>query len=205
MLSLIFTLDVEKFNIDLFELINAPVAISSAMLRVGTFFARDVVMLFPLVLLFNWCWRGEAQKKVVLYALLSMILALTINITIGMCWQHPRPFMIPRGQNFLYHADSNSFPSDHMSLVCAISFSLIASGPLRRHGLALFAISVMIAWGRVYMGVHFPLDMGAALGTALISVLLSLRCEKLVNNVYAYIYPLYTAVFAVFIRKGLIR
>ncbi|RLR17473.1 phosphatase PAP2 family protein, partial [Sodalis-like symbiont of Bactericera trigonica] len=79
-----------------------------------------------------------------------------INITPGLIWQHPRPFMIPLMQNFLYHAANNSFLSDHMSLACAISFSLIARATLRRQGLVLFALSVMVAWSRVYMGVHFP-------------------------------------------------
>lgn len=86
-----FTPALEQLNVYLFQLINAPAAVSAGMLRVGTFFASDAVALFPLVLLFNWFWRGEAQKKVVLYALFSMLLALVINIAISMVWQHPDP------------------------------------------------------------------------------------------------------------------
>lgn len=113
--------------------------------------------------------------------------------------------MIPLGQHFLYHAANNSFPSDHMSLACAISFSLITRGTLRRQGLALFALSVMVAWARVYMGVHFPLDMAASLGVALARAALSLRCATSVDTVYAYIYPRYHALFAAGIRKGMIK
>ncbi|CAJ0990983.1 undecaprenyl-diphosphatase [Sodalis praecaptivus] len=200
-----FTPALEHLNVYLFQLINAPAAVSAGMLRVGTFFASDAVALFPLVLLFNWFWRGEAQKKAVLYALFSMLLALVINITLGMVWQHPRPFMIPLGQHFLYHAANNSFPSDHMSLACAISFSLIGGGTLRRQGLALFAVSVLVAWARVFMGVHFPLDMAASLGVALVSAGLSLRSVTAVNAVYAYVYPRYHALFAAGIRKGVIK
>lgn len=200
-----FSPALEQLNVYLFQLINAPAAVSAGMLRVGTFFASDAVALFPLVLLFNWFWRGEEQKKAVLYATLSMLLALAVNIALGMIWQHPRPFMIPVGQHFLYHAANNSFPSDHMSLACAISFSLIARGTLRRQGLALFTLSVMVAWARVYMGVHFPLDMMASLGVALVSAALSLRCARAVNTVYAYVYPLYHALFAAGIRKGMMK
>ncbi|WP_148203556.1 hypothetical protein [Sodalis glossinidius] len=58
-----FSPALEKLNVYLFQLINAPAAISAGMLRVGMFFASDAVALFPLVLLFDWFWRGEEQKK----------------------------------------------------------------------------------------------------------------------------------------------
>lgn len=200
-----FTPALEQLNIYLFQLINAPPVVSAGMLQLGTFFASKVIVLFPLMLIFNWFWRREAQKKAVLYALYSMILALALNIIISILWQHPRPFMILHGQHFLYHKANNSFPSNHMSLACAISFSLIAHKTLRSQGLILCAVSVMVAWARMYMGVHFPLDMAASLGVALVSAALSLRCVKLVNAVYACIYRLYHVFFAASIRKGVIK
>ncbi|SNC58862.1 undecaprenyl-diphosphatase [Sodalis endosymbiont of Henestaris halophilus] len=196
---------VDQLNVYLFKLINAPAGISVGMLRIGTFFASAAVALFPLVLLFNWFWCGESQKKSVLYALVSMIFAMKINIFIGIVCQHPRPFMIPIGQHFLDHAANNSFPSNHMSLSCAISFSLIACGTLRQQGLVLFAVSMLVAWARVYMGVHFPLDIAASLGVALVSAILSLRCAKAVNAIYAYVYFRYHIIFATGIRKRFIK
>lgn len=55
------------------------------------------------------------------------------------------------------------------------------------------------------MGVHFPLDMAASLGVALVSAGLSLRSVTAVNAVYAYVYPRYHALFAAGIRKGVIK
>ncbi|MFT4463898.1 MAG: hypothetical protein ACMX3H_02730 [Sodalis sp. (in: enterobacteria)] len=55
------------------------------------------------------------------------------------------------------------------------------------------------------MGVHFPLDMAASLGVALVSAGLSLRSVTSVNAVYAYVYPRYHALFAAGIRKGVIK
>ncbi|UDG79941.1 undecaprenyl-diphosphatase [Candidatus Steffania adelgidicola] len=200
-----FSSSLEKLNIDLFQLINAPDEISTTMLLVGIFFANDAVILFPIVLLFNWFWGEELQKKAVLYALLSMILGLVINIVIGMIWEHPRPFMIPIGHNLLYHKANNSFPSDHMSLACAISFSLIGNGTLRRAGLGLLVLSMMISWARVYIGVHFPLDMAASIGVALVSVGLTLRRAASIDALYAYLYPRYCSLFIASIRKGVIK
>lgn len=200
-----FTPAIEQLNFHLFQLINAPTESSVGMLRMGTFFASDAVALFPLVLLFNWFWRGEEYKKAVLFSLLSMFFALVINIAIGMIWQHPRPFMIPLGQHFLHCAANNSFPSDHMSLACAMSFSLIAGSIPRWQGIMLFVLSIIVAWARVYMGVHFPLDIAVSLGVAYVSAALSLRCATLVERIYAYVHPRYHSLFAASIRKGVFK
>ncbi|MCR3755678.1 MAG: undecaprenyl pyrophosphate phosphatase [Sodalis sp. Psp] len=195
----------EQLNFHMFQLINAPTEVSVVMLRVGIFFANDAVALFPLVLLFNWFWQGEENKKTVLFALINMLFALAINVAISMIWQHPRPFMIPLGQHLLYCASNNSFPSNHMSLACAISFSLIASSVLRWQGMLLFVLSVLVAWARIYVGVHFPLDMMVSLGVACVSTALSLRCANLADRIYAYVYPRYYALFAVGIRRGVFK
>jgi undecaprenyl-diphosphatase len=59
-----------------------------------------------------------------------------------------------------------SFPSGHASTSFAGATLLALLVP----GLAVpfFALAAAIAWSRVYVGVHFPLDVlaGAALGTA---------------------------------------
>lgn len=201
----IFTPELEQLNFHLFQLINAPAEASAGMLRVGTFFASDAVVLFPLVLIFNWFWREEQNKKEVIFSLLSMIFAMVINISIGIIWQHPRPFMIPLGHHFLYCAANNSFPSNHMSLACAISFSLIAGSILRWQGMLLFILSIIVAWARIYMGVHFPLDIAVSLGVACVSTALSLRCTTLVDRIYTYVYPRYYSLFAVGIRKGVFK
>ncbi|UVK79047.1 MAG: undecaprenyl pyrophosphate phosphatase [Sodalis sp. Ffu] len=190
----IFSPLLEYFNLSLFQLINAPAGISVGMLELGIFFARDAVAFFPLVLILNWFFCNIETKKVVLHAILSMLMALAINVVIGSFWQHPRPFMMPYGHTFLDHSANNSFPSDHMSLVSAISFSLIVSGILCLQGMVLFVLSLMIAWGRIYLGVHFPLDMLASLMVAAISTTASQRCNKLVDKVFADLSAVYCVV-----------
>ena len=52
-----------------------------------------------------------------------------------------------------------SFPSDHSSLAFAAAFSVIFVRPLL--GSVLLVMAALVAWGRVFVGVHYPLDVAA--------------------------------------------
>jgi undecaprenyl-diphosphatase len=70
---------------------------------------------------------------------------------------------------------SHSFPSGHAttSFACATVLALVAP----RLRLPLFLLAAAIAWSRVYVGVHYPLDvvagalLGAAIGFAAVTTL----------------------------------
>ena len=70
----------------------------------------------------------------------------------------------------LQHLSSLSFPSEHTTQAAAIylTIAIVLSKALRRGltapviGLAV-VIAVVVAWSRVYLGVHYPTDVAAAL------------------------------------------
>ena len=65
------------------------------------------------------------------------------------------------------HAAETSFPSDHATILFAVAFSLLAFAAARvRASLALVA-AVAVAWARVWLGIHWPLDM---LGSAVVAL-----------------------------------
>ncbi|EOG4239629.1 phosphatase PAP2 family protein [Salmonella enterica subsp. enterica serovar Newport] len=90
-------------------------------------------------------------------------------------WFHPRPFMVPLGHTWIYHAPETSFPSDHATLFFSAGLSLLLSGARVSGGLILL-LSLFVAWSRVFLGVHFPLDMA---GAALVAVLACLLVRPL--------------------------
>jgi undecaprenyl-diphosphatase len=73
----------------------------------------------------------------------------------------------PPGHALVARPHSHSFPSGHATTSFACAAVLALALPRLRVPLALLAAAV--AWSRVYVGVHFPLDVlaGAVLGTAL--------------------------------------
>ena len=60
-----------------------------------------------------------------------------------------------------------SFPSSHAAVAVAVVIALLPFVP-RPIGIAAIAYSVLVGWSRVYLGVHYPLDVlgGAGIGLA---------------------------------------
>jgi undecaprenyl-diphosphatase len=69
-------------------------------------------------------------------------------------------------------ADTPSFPSGHAatSFACAATLTRYVS---TRTSVALFVLAALIAWSRVYVGAHYPLDVvaGAVLGLVIATAL----------------------------------
>jgi undecaprenyl-diphosphatase len=76
----------------------------------------------------------------------------------------PRPFMVLKGVEPLVTAHGFSFPSGHSTMAFMAAFILCACF---KRWYIFYPVAVMVAISRMYMGVHYPLDvtMGACLGT----------------------------------------
>lgn len=157
----------EELNRSLFLAINASAEASLPMRELAIFFAQWMVFCVPLLLAVLWIFGEQRQRRVVLLAGVSIALALACNLVIRELWFHPRPFMLGLGQNFLAHAPGASFPSDHASGLFAMAFALILAS-LRKTGLVMLGLALLVSWARVYLGVHFPFDI---LGGCLVGLL----------------------------------
>jgi undecaprenyl-diphosphatase len=84
----------------------------------------------------------------------------------------PRPFeSVPEADPLLGGVGGSSFPSGHAATSAAGALALSLLAP--RLAPLLAALALGIAFSRVYVGVHYPLDVvgGAALGLAVTAVL----------------------------------
>jgi len=113
----------EEFNQSLFLLINASTHPSTLLLNSAMLCAEALIFLIPGGLLLGWFRGGEQTRKLMLEAVACGIVGLSISMLFGVFWQHPRPFMIGLGTNFLAHSPDSSFPSDHLTLQWSVAFS----------------------------------------------------------------------------------
>ncbi|SFB17216.1 Undecaprenyl-diphosphatase [Collimonas sp. OK607] len=193
----------EELNQSLFLLINASAQPSALLLNSAMLFAEWLIFLIPAGLLLGWFRGGEQTRKLMLEAVVCGVVGLSISALLGVLWQHPRPFMIDLGTNFLAHSPDSSFPSDHLTLQWSVAFSLLLHPQLRKAGAILSLLGLPMAWARIYLGVHFPLDMlGAAIVAALSAGLCLYSAKWFIGPLFKSASFIHGRLFAPFIRRG---
>jgi undecaprenyl-diphosphatase len=153
---------IEAFNQALFLRINGTTATPAWLVSTALFAATYLIWLIPLLLAGMWLSGRAHYREPAIRACLVVLLALGANQLIGLAWSHPRPFAIGLGHAFLPHAPDSSFPSDHATVFAGVALTLLIGRMQWLGGITLVA-GIAVAWARVFLGVHFPLDMiGAA-------------------------------------------
>jgi membrane-associated phospholipid phosphatase len=84
------------------------------------------------------------------------------------------PLVYPEPKPLVHVPHSGSFPSGHSAN--AFACATVLAWYDRRLAVPAFVLAAAIAWSRVYVGVHWPLDVlgGAVLGVLLATALLML-------------------------------
>jgi len=199
----------EQFNLILFSALNAHADLAGWQLMSAQFAAVWLIFLVPFSLLMLWVGGAAADREAALRAFGAAMCALTFNALIGHLWYSPRPFAAEIGHTFLLHAADSSFPSDHATSIFSVALVLALSRAslARTLGLILLPLALIVAWSRVYLGVHWPKDMiGALLVSASFALL---ACTPLARVLCARILPLlesvYRRVLALPIGRGWLR
>jgi len=107
---------------------------------------------------------------IALAGLVALLIAIGLNQLVGMVAYSPRPFVIGLGRTLIDHRPSSSFPSNHATVCFTLAAVLMIYG---RFSLAwmVVALGAVVAWSRVYLGIHFPLDMLGGVASACLSAL----------------------------------
>lgn len=197
----------EELNTSLFLLINAGDFPAPAVFLLMTFLAKWLIYGVPLLLAGMWFWGGREARAAVLMSSVTLGIALTLNLLLGMVWMHPRPFMIGLGHQLLAHGAESSFPSDHATVFFAVALSMLTC-QLHRSGWLLMVLGAMVGWARIYLGVHYPFDIvGALLTTTLCAwgAVTLLNTAAIGPNCLALLEHLYRRLFGQPISRGWIQ
>lgn len=151
-----------KLDSELFLLLNAGAHPNAAIAWLAIFAAKFVIIAIPLYLAVLWMTGARRNRLTAIALVLAFAIALLLSTLIGMVVFRPRPFMIGLGHALVEHRPNSSFPSNH-GLAFAVWAAVLFM--LRRRAVAWLAVvlGVLVAWSRIYIGIHYPLDMvGAA-------------------------------------------
>ena len=196
----------ETINQAVFLRLNADLNTAAWKLNLAAVMADYLLYLIPLILVSLWFWGNESQRALALKACVVALVGLGINQLLGIVWPHPRPFMMGLGHTFIPHAADSSFPSDHVTVFAAIGLTLIFAHIRSLAGWTTLSLGVCVAWARIFLGVHFPLDMVGAVAVAS-AVLLGISpvWRRVGGGLTAQAMELYRAFLARPIALGWIR
>jgi undecaprenyl-diphosphatase len=130
--------------------------------RIGSFGIVWIVI----ALLAIWLWR---RPEVFPLTLLAVLLGETVSRTLKLVVDRERPaFRYPEPEPLMYIPHTNSFPSGHATVSFACAATIARFAP-RNVVPLLYVLAALIAWSRVYVGAHYPLDVlaGALIGLAI--------------------------------------
>ena len=161
-----------NLNVDAFYLINNNMqnptfdAIMPALSNAGGFVTLLVLCILAIIITRHY--KKEKYLEIAKLCLFALILSGLIAGLLKLSFQSPRPFTVLENvRQLTIPTEPNSFPSGHTSSTLAVITVLVWK--LRENKavvvlLALFAF--LIGFSRIYVGVHYPLDVltGAAVG-----------------------------------------
>ena len=177
-----------NYNTALFYSINEGMdnSIFNVVMPLLTNFGSLIAWSLVCVLIF--IFGGQYGKKVAIIGLLALFLSSAAVLVLKYVIAEPRPFLVLNHVHLLTTENDYSFPSGHAaaSFAAAVAigkkYSFIIKGKSYKLIYPLMAFAAVIGFSRVYIGVHYPLDVIFGAGIGIISALAVVRFEKKILN-----------------------
>ena len=177
-----------NYNTTLFYTINGSMdnSVFNIIMPILTNFGSLIAWSLVCILIF--IFGGRFGKKVAILGLLALFLSSAAVLVLKYIIAEPRPFLVLNHVHLLTIENDYSFPSGHAaaSFAAAVAIGKKYSFIIKRKSYKLIypllAFATVIGFSRVYIGVHYPLDVifGAAIG--IISALAVIRFEDKILN-----------------------
>lgn len=171
-----------SLDIYLFRLINGLAGHSKFLDLIGIFLASSLayvlVIAAGIIILLNKSWRVRLNNLLFLGLTLLLSTGFFSSI-IRFIYNRPRPPLVLEGVTVLINKNlaEASFPSDHAVFFFALAIAIYF---IQEKWFKYFLVSaILMGIARVFVGVHYPMDIlaGAAIG---------LGSGLLVHKIYSY-------------------
>ena len=123
-------------------------------------------VIFALFMVGIW-FNGSGQKErvvnqyIVIFSVISLAFVNWVVFVANAYLFRSRPFENEQITLIYYEATDSSFPSNALAVLFAISISALIVN--QRYGSALLFLSIVYGISRIYVGIHYPLDIFSAL------------------------------------------
>jgi membrane-associated phospholipid phosphatase len=166
--ALLLKAGVVSWDISLFRMLNeVPAAVASVLTPWSHLFLPLGIIIFAALAIVYVVVRNRSVLPVVTGAVAAGAALLLAHVAKAIA-DRPRPYQVMADAVLRQPpAHGASFPSSHTAVTLAIAIALV---PFLARPVAAVGIgyAVLVGWSRVYLGVHYPLDIlgGAGIGIA---------------------------------------
>jgi undecaprenyl-diphosphatase len=117
-------------------------------------------------------YRFRAYRAVVIEAFWAVLVAFALSSAISVLVGRVRPYLAVKGVIALVppNVQHGSFPSSHTAIAVAIAIALSNGHPVL--GIIAGIVALLIAFGRVAAGMHFPTDILGGIAIGIVAVLI---------------------------------
>ena len=170
-------------DVSLFQAVNGAAGRSDLLDAFFIFCATYLIFLMILLVLayVAVAWKTshfEGRAENLAHVVWAAAIGFLLERAIGYLWFRPRPFVALEGVTKLADrmATEKSFPSAHATFAFALAAGVALHN--RRWGNALLVMAVLVAFGRVAVGVHYPSDVVAGALVGLFAGLIAAPVKK---------------------------
>lgn len=124
------------------------------------------IIVIAVPILYALLQSRKVQKKMLLFAVVSLPLTFLLARLASAIYYDPRPFVIGHFTPLISHAANNGFPSDHTLISFAFASLLFIFN--KRLGVVAGILGLFVGVARVYVGIHSPIDIVGAIAIAVV-------------------------------------
>lgn len=125
-------------------------------------------------------WEIRIKKKAYLFLLLMVLTvgaAWLFKLLINLVYFRPRPYVFLSVNQLLFKSPLDpSFPSGHAVIAFALAAAIFCRNKI--WGIVFLILASLVAFGRIAVGVHYPLDILGGAAAAFLAVFIILKFLK---------------------------
>ncbi|WP_018702829.1 undecaprenyl-diphosphatase [Anaeromusa acidaminophila] len=157
-------------NLYFFEIINGlaykSVLMDKMMIGISNYLPYVFMATLVCMYLYGFYKESKILRRTAIDIVTMTIIDMLLSFVIGYIYPEARPFVGHNVNQLIQHVPNSSFPSNHALGTMAIALGLIA--PYRTCGIVFACLAIVVGISRVYVGVHYPIDILGGFALALL-------------------------------------
>ena len=144
------------------------------------FGAKYLFVLSPFILVyFFFKISSEKRKQILIFTCVSLPLTYLAGLLARELYFNPRPFVVGGFEPLIPHTPDNGFPSDHILLLSALASLVLVYD--KKFSITFWSIVLLVGLSRMYVGVHYFIDV---LGSVLIALIFTLVAYAIIHKLW---------------------